>query len=57
MPLTAHVAELGIKMDWIAFVIPFSALIKLAIVQDHTTGFGPDIDRAGNFAIKCLFFL
>ncbi|WP_177209518.1 hypothetical protein [Sulfitobacter brevis] len=48
MPLTTHVAGRGIEMDWIAFVLPFSASIPLAIVQDRATGFGPDINRACN---------
>ncbi|MGJ8597942.1 hypothetical protein [Sulfitobacter sp.] len=32
MPLTAQVAGRGIEMDWIAFVLPFSASIQLVIV-------------------------
>lgn len=50
MPLTAHVAGRGIEMNWIDFVLPFSASIPLPIVQDHATQAGPHIDRSGNFA-------
>jgi hypothetical protein len=50
MPFTAHVAGRGVQIDGIAFRLPFPASIPVAIVQDHTTRFRPDIDRACNFA-------